>query len=235
MILYIFTLPTILIVFFQTISYKNDISKLKGIWVEKTYNSILQSSLSPKKAIKSYGKTIPYLEIGEDGFQWLYNFHDGDGYGFEDISYSKPNIISFSGRKGISKFIVYDDSLIWDNSDLNEKLTFIRVDKSDIVHYVNMIVISGKYEDIKGRIYSFNDSGVCNWNKKKIKYQLVLDCGYCQLDWLVNYTEKDKMDENIVYGFKRYQNELLFFESLPTDSELRKFKKDPFLRLKKIN
>lgn len=222
----------------QSSSHLIDISQLKGFWIEKEYLSILESSLSPKKAIKDYKGPIPYVEIRNDGIQWLYNFHDGDGYSFEDIKHPKPNIVSFSGgRKGISRFIVDTSDanlLTWENNDIKKQIFFVKVNNSTIYHFINSVVISGQYQDKKGRLYTFIDSGVCDWNNKKIKYQLALDCDYCELDWFINNSEKDNSGQFIVYGFRRTKNELLFYRSNPTDSELRTFKKDPFLRLKKI-
>ncbi len=224
-------------IFTQTPNYSIDITQLKGFWIEKEYLTILKSSLSPNKALKDYSGTIPYIEIGNNGIQWLYNFHDGDGYGFDSIEYPGQNVISYRGRKGISRFIIDTSNvnlLVWENSDIDKRIMLYKVSKSDINDYINSIVIAGQYSDNNNCLYSFSDSGRCVWNNKTFNYSLGLDCKNCELDWFVNTSEKEEDGSFVVYGFKRFVNKLMFYKVNLSDGEMLSFNKTPFLVLKKI-
>jgi hypothetical protein len=217
----------------ETVSF----SRLKGTWINTQYLDFLKLKHSPYFAVTSIESSIPYLDINKSGFQWLYSFHSGDGFGVQQFRPSnEPNTYLFtplgSDDKSIPhKFIVNFgklDTLVWirpnnDGFSYKTPLTFIKSNKS-LEYWVNKLVIAGKYKDSLGNSYVFTESGRAIWPKESFNYEIGLDCEFSASDRILR-----KGSPGYVFRFNK--NSLLLYRCLPTEGEQIDFEKEPFIKL----
>ena len=222
--------------FSQSLKETVSFGRLKGTWINAQYLNLLKLQHSPCFAIASIESSIPYIDISESGFQWLYGFHSGDGFGIQHFRSSNESntylfeLLGSDDKSMPHKFIVNSDrldTLMWirpDGKGLSYKrpLIFIRSNKS-IEYLVNLIVIAGKYRDSVGNTYVFTESGRAIWPKESFDYEIGLDCEFSSTDCLMR-----KGLSGYVFSFD--QNVLFLYRCLSSEGERIDFEKEPFLK-----
>jgi hypothetical protein len=183
--------------------------QINGIWISKTYLSVLKESLSFKTAFYSCNyQVLIYNPKNKELTVAINFFHEIESVKIKSIDPNSGAFV-FNGPSSILKSLVFNDHILIaefknQNADIT-KQEYNRV-SSQWVDYDNQInkfivkeVFVGRYSDEKNSQIVFSEE-IATWNGKKFKYEPILD--YVEFIPIDAFAEVDSKGLRVnFYGF----------------------------------
>lgn len=226
-------------------------SELEGEWLNERYINNLKLTKSPIKSLSGVSEVHFEIKKKPQGYEWftVYNFHEGSPFKLITALQELPEKSSYQlvlKKDDPGNYYINDDTFYKFTTDPKTKLSkityanegkqvvFVKLDKT-VNHFVNNLVLAGKYQDSKGFIYQFNADGTAKWPGKQFKYEINLDPFFNKYDYFRLVDDKEQ-GKHKLYCFEQKGKQLYLYRAKENDGEpFLKREAKPFLILKPLN
>jgi hypothetical protein len=229
-------------------SKNNELTKLRGTWINEEYAKNLSNEKQPMKAEKT---DLYNIQIGKEWVVMDYDLHVGLG-NYKVVKCEKAqksNTYRLQIEHDTTKHYITINSIrdtikmTWEGHFYNYKgrdswgIKHFYLLKRPFQNECDNLVIGGTYIDHKGLQYTFSDTGYAKWPTKIFKYEVCLDYLGIKKDCIINYSEKT-IDGYVTYGFSIKGDTLSLYKEKESNEmsvvgSVTDFEKNPFLILRK--
>ena len=211
--------------------------QLKGRWIRKDCLESLRATRSP---MKSRCEGLGFLDINDQGWQGIFNFHDGGArHAVNDIAadaqaknlYVLEETTGDKDKASQSVRVIHRDKdmpieIQWMEQTAQKRASsegrfFVRAD-GPFELQANRIALEGEYADEHGKVFRFTKASKAQWPDRTFAYELGLDfaegpdCDYFQV-----LNEKTPQGFPVRYGFRHDGGKLMIYPMITTQDEFR--------------